>query len=136
MLSGSSPHRRSRCDENDGGETWSTAQQTDILSPVSPASIKRIPTTGDLVLVWNNHRGVDASHRGKRTPFTIAISRDEGHTWANAKTLEDDPDGWYCYTAIHFQDNHILLGHCAGNSKLGRLNQTQITLVDLDWLYR
>ena len=121
---------------NDGGQTWSPAERSEILSPVSPASIERIPSTGDLVLVWNNHQGVDAAHRGKRTPFSIAISRDEGRTWASAKTLEDDPDGWYCYTAIHFEGKWILLGHCAGNSQLGRLNRTQITLVDLDWLYR
>ncbi len=68
--------------------------------------------------------------------WRVAGDGGPGHTWANAKTLEDNPDGWYCYTAIHFQDNRILLGHCAGNSRLGRLNQTQITLVDIDWLYR
>jgi Neuraminidase (sialidase) len=120
----------------DGGETWSAAQPTDIQSPVSPASIKRIPRTGDLLLVWNDHSQVDERRRGKRTPLTAAISRDEGKTWEKRKTLEDDADGWYCYTAIEFVDNRILLAHCAGNSRVGRLNLTQITRIDLDWLYR
>ncbi len=66
----------------------------------------------------------------------MAISRDEGKTWEKIKTLEDDPDGWYCYTAIAFVDNRVLLGHCAGDSKVGRLNRTQITLFDASWLYR
>lgn len=120
---------------NDGGETWSSAEPTDIKSPVSPASVKRIPKTGDLLLVWNDHTQIDSSRQGKRTPLTVAISKDEGKTWTNRKSLEDDPDGWYCYTAIEFSGDRVLLGHCAGDSKVGRLNRTQITLFGVDWLY-
>lgn len=120
----------------DGGDTWSPAEPSEIKSPVSPASIKRIPKTGDLLLVWNDHSKVDEARRGKRTPFNVAISRDEGKTWEKVQTLEDDPDGWYCYTAIVFVGDRVLLGHCAGDSKVGRLNRTQITSFDLDWLYR
>jgi hypothetical protein len=120
----------------DGGETWSGAEPTEIKSPVSPASVKRIPKTGDLLLVWNDHAQIDAARRGRRTPLSAAVSRDDGKTWSKAKTLEDDPDGWYCYTAIAFVGDRVLLGHCAGNSKVGRLNLTQITSFDVNWLYR
>ena len=89
----------------------------------------------DLLLAWNDHAGVDAEHRGKRTPFNVAISRDEGKTWEKAKTLEDDPNGWYCYTAMTFVGDHVLLGHCAGDRRRGGLNTTQITRFSLDWLY-
>jgi hypothetical protein len=125
-----------RSSSTDGGETWSEAVPSDIRSPVSPASVKRIPKTGDLLLVWNDHSRIDPDRKGKRTPFTVAVSRDEGKTWEKVKTLEDDPDGWYCYTAIAFVGERVLLGHCAGDSKVGRLNLTQITSFDLDWLYR
>lgn len=87
-------------------------------------------------MVWNDHSNVDESLRAKRTPFNVAISRDEGQTWVNVKTLENDPDGWYCYTAITFWQDRILLGHCAGGKTVGRLNRTQITYFDTDWLYR
>jgi type 1 glutamine amidotransferase len=120
----------------DGGNTWSPAEPTDIKSPVSPASLKRIPRTSDLLLVWNDHSKVDAARRGKRTPLTAAVSRDDGKTWGKGKALEDDPDGWYCYTAIGFVGDRVLLGHCAGNRKTGGLNRTQITVFTLDWLYR
>jgi sialidase-1 len=120
----------------DGGETWSSAQPTGLKSPVSPASIKRIPKTGDLLVVWNDHSKVDKTLLGKRTPFNVAISRDEGKTWEKTKTLEDDPGGWYCYTAIAFVDDRVVLGHCAGDKRVGGLNRTQITLFNLDWLYR
>lgn len=50
--------------------------------------------------------------------------------------LEDDPGGWYCYTAITFVGERVVLGHCAGDKTTGDLNRTQITWFDLDWLYR
>jgi photosystem II stability/assembly factor-like uncharacterized protein len=121
---------------SDGGQTWSEAVASDIRSPLSPASLKRIPKTGDLVMVWNDHRQVAESLKSKRTPLSVAISRDEGQTWGQSKVLEDDPDGWYCYTAITFVDDRVLLAHCAGNSQIGRLNLTQITSFDVSWLYK
>ncbi|HUT22768.1 MAG TPA: sialidase family protein, partial [Sumerlaeia bacterium] len=117
----------------DKGETWTEAKPSNIHSPVSPATIERIPSTGDLLLVWNDHSNIPDSLRGKRTPFTAAISRDEGGTWQNAKTLEDDPTGWYCYTAMEFVGDRVLLGHCAGNSRNGGgLRVTQMTSFDVD----
>jgi photosystem II stability/assembly factor-like uncharacterized protein len=119
----------------DGGDTWSQAKPSELKSPLSPASIKRIPKTGDLLLVWNDHSRIDDSLKGKRTPLSAAISRDEGTTWGATKTLDDNPDGWYCYTAIAFVGDRVLLGHCAGDSKIGRLNLTQITCFDVNCLY-
>jgi sialidase-1 len=121
---------------SDRGETWSEARPTDLKSPLSPASFKRIPSTGDLLLVWNDHRNVAEKYKGKRTPFNVAISKDEGVTWEKVKTLEGNPDGWYCYTAITFVGDRVLLGHCAGDTKVGRLNLTQITSFPIAWLYR
>jgi len=119
----------------DQGETWSPFTPSSIISPRSPATIERIPETGDLLMAWNNHEDVEPQYRGKRTPFNVAISRDEGKTWENVKTLEDDPNGWYCYTAMTFVDNHVLLGHCAGDRRTGGLNVTRITRFPISWLY-
>jgi sialidase-1 len=122
---------------NDNGETWSTVEPGNIKSPLSPASIERIPKTGDLFMAWNNNGGENPAIKGKRTPFTIAISKDEGKTWEKIKDIETDPDGWYCYTAIHFTDNNVLLGHCAGSRSKGTgLAITHITRLDLDWIYK
>ncbi len=101
---------------SDGGDHWTQAVPSIIQSPLSPASIKRIPSTGDLLMVWNDHSRVDASFRasdhrfGKRTPLTVAISRDDGKTWIHARNLLSDPGGCYCYTAITFVHHHVLLG--------------------------
>lgn len=119
----------------DSGETWSSFTRSNIISPVSPASIERIPSTGDLLLVWNNHDEIDESRRGKRTPLNVAISRNDGMTWERVRTLEDDPHGWYCYTAISFVGDFVLLGHCAGDRRVNGLGTTQITRFPVDWLY-
>lgn len=119
------------------GKTWSEAEPSNIVSPQSPASIERIPETGDLVMVWNNNLSEDEKKSKLRTPLNIAVSKDEGKNWQNVKTLENDPDGWYCYTAIDFVDDHILLGHCAGNRPNGTgLAVTRIARVNTDWLYQ
>lgn len=121
----------------DSGVTWSAVERSNIKSPVSPASIKRIPTTGDLLMVWNNNGGDNPTLKGRRTPLTIAISKDEGKTWDKIKNIEVDPDGWYCYIAIHFTKNDVLLGYCAGNRPKGTgLAVTQITKLNLKSIYK
>ncbi|RAJ93111.1 lysophospholipase L1-like esterase [Larkinella arboricola] len=122
----------------DQGASWSPAKPTDIVSPVSPATIARIPKTGDLLMVWNNNDMKEGNPiKGRRTPMNIAVSKDEGKTWTHVKTIEADPDGWYCYTAIHFVGKKdILLSYCAGNRPKGTgLSVTNVTRLSLDWIY-
>jgi sialidase-1 len=123
---------------SDRGETWSHIATSNIPSPLSPATIEKIPWTGNWLLVWNNNDGSVPDIKGKRTPLTVAVSRNEGRTWECIKDIKDDPDGWYCYTAIHFvNDKNILLSHCAGNSSTGNgLSVTDITMINRTWLYR
>ena len=122
---------------SDRGETWSHIETSNIPSPVSPATIEKIPGTGDWLLVWNNNDGSNPQIKDKRTPLTAAISNDEGKTWKYLKNIHDDPDGWYCYIAIHFVGKkNVLLSYCAGNRPQGTgLSVTNITLLGKSWLY-
>jgi len=44
--------------------------------------------------------------------------------------------GWYCYTAIDFAGEEVLLGYCAGNTRIQNgLATTHITRLSLDWVY-
>jgi sialidase-1 len=90
----------------DKGVSWTPAEPSQIPSPLAPAAIARIPSTGDLLLAWNNN-GVNQ----KRTPLCVAVSKDEGASWEDIKIIEDDPEGSFCYTAIHFSGEHVLLGY-------------------------
>lgn len=122
------------CSSSDAGRTWSAPVPTALRSPLSPASIKRLPGSADLLAIYNDHSGRFPFPAGKRTPLVAGISRDGGQTWPQPKLLEEDPDGWYCYTAVHFVDDALLLGYCAGDAKVGRLNRLRVRRIGLDWL--
>ena len=126
----------------DGGETWSAPKPTPFKSPTSPLSMKRIPSKGHLLAIWNDHSGrYNLPEAGRdswsRTPLASAISRDEGKTWGNFKLIESDPNSGYCYTAIEFLDNFVLLAYCAGDaSTKGVLNRLRVRRIKLDWFYQ
>ena len=80
--------------------------------------------------------GIPPLLRGKRPPLNVAISRDEAKTWEKVKTPEDDPGGHYCYAAIDFVGDHVLLAYCAGQWASGGPATTQSTRFNLGWLYR
>ena len=127
----------------DEGLTWTLPSPSRFTSPDSPLSMKRIPGSGKLLAVWNpipNYNGRDFIYRyGGRTPLVCAVSADDGRTWGDLKTIEDDPDAGYCYTAIHFtRDGHVLLCYCSGGLKddlrscLHKLTIRKIPLIVLD----
>lgn len=113
----------------DRGLTWEPAKPSNIVSPLSPAKITRIPATGDLLLAWN-HNGANQ----KRTPLCLAISRDEGKTWGNIEIVENDPLGSFCYPAIDFAGEHVLLGYWNRADKNN--SSTDIARIKLESIYR
>ncbi|MCE9590838.1 MAG: glycoside hydrolase [Planctomycetes bacterium] len=124
----------------DGGVTWSEVQPSQFVSPCSPMSVKRIPSTGHLLAVWNDHSGRFKTHKAKpiswgRTPLVSAISRDEGKTWKHHKLLESSPEHGFCYAAIYFADDALLLAYCSGGKTtkmvLDRLRMRRIDVKDL-----
>lgn len=123
-------------ESNDDGNTWTRPIPSPLISPVSPATIERVPQTGELVAIWNDHSGIPKDLIGKRTPLSLATSPDDGKTWRPSRTLFDSPSGWYCYTALIFtDDDHLLLAHCAGDrTRENGLARTHVTRVPVSWL--
>ncbi|MBX3239172.1 MAG: exo-alpha-sialidase [Chitinophagaceae bacterium] len=116
----------------DNGASWSSAQYSNIVSASqSPASIARMPNSGDLLLVWNDNQTTEKAKKAKRTPLNIAVSKDEGKTWIYKKVIEGNPDGSFCYTAIHFTKDRILLAYFDWATL-----QITITSVDTRWIYK
>ena len=122
---------------DDGGETWGAPQIAyEFPSPAAPLSLKRDPRNGELVAIWDdidprwNIPGKTASWM--RTPLVMARSSDEGRTWYSHRKLEELPDHGYCYTAILFDDNALLLAYCCGGGDSGVLQDLRIRRIELD----
>lgn len=95
----------------DEGDNWSASEPSGLYSPQSPASIVKVPHSKKQLLVWNNNNGDNPIIKGKRTPLQLAVSSDDMVSWDNNLIIEDNPDGSFCYTAIHFTENYVLLGY-------------------------
>ncbi|MBM3935214.1 MAG: exo-alpha-sialidase [SAR202 cluster bacterium] len=65
----------------DNGETWTLPFPTSLAADTTPAQIRRIPSTGHLLIVWNQE-GVEDIRRGfNRMRMSSAISRNGGGIW-------------------------------------------------------
>ena len=124
-----------------GGESWSAPQPTKFISPNAPLCIKRIPGRDKLLGIWNDISGrfptpPPTKESWGRTPLVCALGDTaKAETWTNHKVLEDDPDRGFCYTAIHFVGNTVLLAYCAGGGPTGSvLNTLRMRRVSLDWI--
>lgn len=130
----------------DGGQIWTEPTPSEFISPYSPLSMKRIPTTGHLLAVWNDHSGIFPTPsydierecnewERHRTPLSCAISTDEGITWRHHYLLEDSPVHGFCYTAIHFTEDAVLLAYCAGGQDTGtvldRIRMRRLPLTEI-----
>ncbi|MBS0663235.1 MAG: exo-alpha-sialidase [Verrucomicrobia bacterium] len=117
----------------DNGTTWSAPWPTDLHSPNSPASIKRLPDSPVLLAIFNDHSGrvPKPPEAGRRAPLVIAFSADGARTWGPSHVIEDDLAGWYCYTAVHFTGDAVLLAYTAGNDRLGLLSRLRLRRVPL-----
>lgn len=118
----------------DGGDHWSAAGELPLQSPESPATIRRVPTTGDLLLIWNNVYAAGASHGGKRTPLTAAISSDGGRSWQHVRNLEEDANQAYAYTSITFHRDRALLSYYVADSTTGRIS-SRFRSLPVSWFY-
>lgn len=65
---------------DDDGSTWSHAEPTVLASSRSPACLRRIPGTNDLLILWNQASGGEIRRGRQRHRLTSAISQDGGVT--------------------------------------------------------
>lgn len=107
---------------DDNGASWNDPTPSAFTSAVSPMCTKRL-NNGNIIAVWNpvpvyNGRSeeVEGVWTGARTPLAIAISTDDGKSFAEPLLIETDERSGFCYTAIHETENgDILLAYCAGS---------------------
>jgi hypothetical protein len=86
----------------DGGKSWTKAQTTGLRAPESCPCIVSVPNSDAQIVVWNNSE-YDMkwrSHYGRRSPLTMAVSRDGLKTFTDFFDIEDDPT--YAYSNPSF----------------------------------
>ena len=121
----------------DRGETWTAPRPSAFFSPPSPMLIRRNPYDGKLYAIRNPfpnypYRDVIPGAYG-RTPFALSTSDDDGKTWSEPLFIEEDPAHGYCYPALHFERDYLLLSYCSGSrAEDGNcLNRTTIRRIEL-----
>ena len=93
----------------------------------APAAFERPP--GHL---QRSFRALSVSAQASDAADCRHFARWRPHLKPQRRVLEDDPNGWYCYTAIHFVGDQVLLAYCAGDYPNG-LDRLRIRRVPLGW---
>jgi hypothetical protein len=70
------------------GDNWDAPLPSQLPNSGSPARLRRIPKTGDLLCIWNQVSHAEILRGYRRGRLTAALSKDGGHVWGNFKTLE------------------------------------------------
>lgn len=113
-----------KCYSKDQGKTWTRPVRVrELEAPNAPATIARIPATGDLLLIWNRSKT-------ERRPLSSAISRDDGRTWGSVRTVEE---GSAAYASITPVDDTILLTYWSYEPEGTTL---KLKSIDYRWFYQ
>jgi sialidase-1 len=130
MLMRNYSHRVGRGYSTDGGESWSKGELVKELPlppyEASPLNVKRIPSTGDLLLL--RCTGGPAAQPKRRTPFVSVISKDDGKTWVNERVILGDPQDDYGYPCLEFVDDMAIIG-CHKRDGL------HVLRIGIEWFY-
>jgi len=111
----------------DGGETWSVPVATPLVGTAAPVSISRVPSTGDLLAVWNHNPGAK-----DRNPLTAAVSKDEGETWQLFRNIEEGPGDAWAYPAVTWVGDNAFLTYFNYTGGLSLF----LKIIPADWFYK
>ncbi len=117
----------------DGGLSWADPKPMELISPESPATLKRIPLTGDLLMIWNNNPEAETNYGARRAPLTSAISDDEGKSWRNFRNIEPDSGHTYAYTSVAFVGEVVVMTYYLGHPDEGW--SLKLRIADVGWFY-
>ena len=133
-------------ESRDGGKNWSKAQTSGLRGGESMPVLRRIPSTGDLVLIWNNseYDPYSGTHFGLRSPLTVALSIDGGRTWKQRAHIETDPTYEFSNPSCLFtRDGGMIITYFVSKMldpepprKFGRSSMSlKACITSVDWLY-
>ena len=121
----------------DRGTTWSTPRSMEVISPVAPAHISRIPGSDDLLLLWTSDYDAKTRLSGNRNTIMACVSSDGGASWPHSrrKLLAHDPGRSVDYPSVLYRDGEawITLRVSTGKGVLQGQTSTCLMRVPLGW---
>lgn len=121
----------------DRGTSWSTPRSMEVLSPVAPAHISRLPGSNDLLLLWTSDYDARARLSGERHTIMACVSSDGGASWPHARRriLAQDPVRNLDYPSVLYRGGEawITLRYSTGQGVLQGQTSTGLMRVPLDW---
>ena len=85
----------------DLGVTWTRPAKTFLPNPNSKLHVERLPN-GQLICMYNHSPK-------KRTPLSLAISKDGGVNWKTILHVEEDPGLQFAYPTMHIMEQEMRL---------------------------
>ncbi len=119
----------------DKGDTWTKPVAWSVKAPEAPATLRRIPATGDLLLIWNNVYEEGEDHGGRRTPLTAAVSSDGGKTWSHVRNLETRSDQTYAYASVVFVNDRAVMTYYVRDDRSGWIS-SRFRSLPISWFYQ
>lgn len=116
----------------DQGVHWTRPVATELRAPDSPPLVKRIPSTGDLLCLWNN---VESHSNWPRTPLTAAVSTDEGETWGRFRDIDARPNHDAAYASVYFQGQEALIAYYTRPTKWARDSEILLKIFRVPQFY-
>lgn len=117
---------------DDEGDHWSQPQPTVLTSPESPALLKRIPTTGDILVLWNN---VASRSNWPRIPLCSAVSSDEGKTWQHVNDIDNRRNRDAAYPSVTFVGDEALVAYYSRSTKWTRDAEVTLRIFRIEQFY-
>jgi len=122
-----------RAYSSDGCETWSKGEEIKELEMpyAGLPTVRRIPSTGDLLFIWISEKSVDKENPKvrRRCCLTSAVSKDEGKTFEHFRNIARDPEDDFGYQCVEFiGDELVLVGYHARDG-------LHVARIGVDWFY-
>ena len=157
--------RKGEVVKGEPGTFFDYPQATDLAAPYTPCRVRRIPGTGDLLLVWNHVTADEMRGGHSRGRLASAISRDDGRTWEHFRTIdrtvlapagrvEPDPEpgmaralkfigeltpgyGHVDYPNVGFHEDKVLVTWLRGitYTRPGEFTGARLRVVPVSWFY-
>jgi sialidase-1 len=117
---------------SDHGVHWTKPEPTHFPAPDAEPLIVRVPTTRDLMVMWNN---VESHSNWPRTPLSVAISRDEGQTWGLYHDIDARPDRDAAYPFVFFQNDEVVVSYYTRPTSWSRDTEVMQKIFRIDQFY-